>query len=109
MNDQLDPIVRALFRKIENMERVFIESQRDKDEGFYSVQEFSKLTGLDEDTITLYCRQEDIGAVKVKGSWLVLKSEFRRLVTEAVANNQDRLRRTGKRDAAILNHLGIAK
>ncbi|MEP3388746.1 MAG: helix-turn-helix domain-containing protein [Reichenbachiella sp.] len=110
MNNE-NNLLPSLIRKVSQMENTFREFIDINNEGLYSVSEFSKLTGLDDDTVTNYCKRQSLAAVQVikGGKWMILRSEFKRLVTEAIENNQGKLRSTARRDAKILNHLGISK
>lgn len=108
MSDNLK-LIPALVQKVENLTSLTSQLIEAQQAGFYSVQEFSKLSGLKQDTITQLCTDEALAATKIPGSakWMILKSELNRLVKRAINNNSDKLRRTSRTDAAILKHVGL--
>lgn len=101
--------VAVIMRKLGHLEEAVNAMTIDQNDRFYTVDQFYKLTGISPDTITQYCQDEILAATKIGAKWRILASEFKRLVTEAMANKRNSLRRTARRDATILNHLGYLK
>lgn len=73
---------------------------------FYTVQEFSNLTGLEEKTITNYCKNKTIQAKQfvVRGNWLIKATELETYLKEAEDHSQAIQKKKGKRNLTMLEH-----
>lgn len=70
---------------------------------FYSIQEFSKLTGLKPTTIKNYCMEGILKATQAidGGKWMIYKSEIERLKKQAQENHFNERKCTTKRDNVL--------
>lgn len=78
---------------------------------FYSVQEFSKLTGLKCATVKNYCLQGLLKATQATdgGKWLIAKTEYERLKKQATENHYNTHKQSTRRDNVLINRLSKNK
>lgn len=70
---------------------------------FYSIQEFSKLTGLKPVTVKKYCLEGILKATQAidGGKWMIYKTEVDRLKQQAAENHFNERKHTTRRNNLI--------
>lgn len=72
---------------------------------FYSIQEFSILTGLKPTTVKNYCLQGILKATQAidGGKWMIYRAEVERLKAQAAENHFNERKHTTRRDNLVKN------
>lgn len=78
---------------------------------FYTIPEFSRLTGLAQSTIKEYCLQGLLKATQAStgGKWLIYHAELQRLRDQAQENHFTERKQTRRRNTLVQQHTSTTR